>query len=114
MDNSVSFNDSNVGVILDKVQDVDGNISMNVSSLTNHGTTSVYLFSITQADLAAFATKHPTKNTLLASSDGVSVYLLTTGEIQINAGPDFEGKTHVKILNGIPWSTIYGYTIDAQ
>jgi hypothetical protein len=39
---------------------------------------------------------------------------LTTGEIQVNAGPDSEGKMHVKILDGIPWTKVYGYTVDAQ
>ena len=113
MDTSVSFNDSDVGVVLYKVQGDADNIKMDVYGLKNGGSESSYLFSISQADLAAYA-KHPAKDTLLASMGDVSVYLLTTGEIQVNAGPDSEGKMHVKILDGIPWTTVYGYTVDAQ
>jgi hypothetical protein len=114
MDQSVQFNDSDVGVVLSKVEDEAGNLQMDVYTLKNNAANGGYLFTITQDDLAPYATEHPAKNMLLASADGVSVYMLTTGEIQINAGPDFEGKTHVKILNGIPWTTVYGYTIDPQ
>ena len=114
MDQSVSFNDSDVGVVLYKVQETHSDISMDVYGLKNKGTTSTYLFTITQAQLAPYAKQHPAENTLLAEADGVSVYILTTGEIQINAGPDSEGKMHVKILDGIPWTKIYGYTIDAK
>jgi len=113
MDTSVSFNDSDVGVVLYKVQGDADNIKMDVYGLKNGGSESSYLFSISQADLAAY-TKHPAMDTLLASMGDVSVYLLTTGEIQVNAGPDSEGKMHVKILDGIPWTKVYGYTVDAQ
>ena len=113
MDTSVSFNDSDLGVVLYKVQSDADNIKMDVYGLKNGGSVSSYLFSISQADLAAYA-QHPAKDTLLASMGDVSVYVLTTGEIQVNAGPDSEGKMHVKILDGIPWTTVYGYTVDAQ
>jgi hypothetical protein len=113
MDTSVSFNDSDVGVVLYKVQGDAINIKMDVYGLKNGKSESSYLFSISQDDLAAYA-QHPAKDTLLASMGDVSVYVLTTGEIQVNAGPDSEGKMHVKILDGIPWSTVYGYTVDAQ
>ncbi len=113
MDKVVSFNDSDLGVVLYKVQDDASNLKMDVYGLKNHGTESSFLFSISQDDLAAYP-KHPADNILLAEMDNVSVYLLTTGEIQVNAGPDSEGKMHVKILDGIPWTKVYGYTVDAQ
>jgi len=113
MDTNVSFNDSDVGVVLYKVEGDGSNIKMDVYGLKKGASVSSYLFSISQDDLAALP-KPPTKNTLLAAMGDVSVYMLTTGEIQVNAGPDSEGKMHVKILDGIPWTTVYGYTVDSE
>ncbi len=116
MEDNLSFNDSNVGVVLYKTQDEAGNTQLDVYDVKNEGTNSSYLFSITQEDLAPFASENPTENTMLASNEkgDISVYILTTGEIQINAGPDWEGKMHIKILDGIPWTKIYGYTVDPE
>lgn len=114
MEQNVSFNDADLGVSLFKAEDADGNVQMNLYHTDTGSSTSSYLFSITQDDIAPYLNELPTENTLLASAEGVSVYVLTTGEIQVNAGPDAEGKTHVKIFNGIPWTHVYGYTIDAQ
>ncbi|MBA3867973.1 MAG: hypothetical protein H0X30_02355 [Anaerolineae bacterium] len=114
MDTTVSFNDSDVGVVLYKMQGDASDIKMDVYGLKNGGTMSSYLFTVSQEDLARFAKNHPAKNTLIATMDNVSVYVLTTGEIQVNAGPDSEGKMHVKILDSIPWTKVYGYTVDAQ
>ena len=114
LDVNVTFNDTDLGVSLIKSEDADGNVQMDLFHTDTGTTTTTYLFSITQDDLAKYADPLPTENTLLASAEGVSVYVLTTGEIQVNAGPDAEGKTHVKIFNGIPWTHVYGYTIDAQ
>ncbi len=111
---NVSFNDTDLGVALFKSEDANGDQQMDLYRVDSGTTNSTYLFSITQEDLAPYATEHPTVNTLLASADGVAVYVLTTGEIQVNAGPDAEGKIHVKIFNGIPWTHVYGYTIDPQ
>ncbi len=109
---NVSFNDTDLGVALFKSTDADGNPKIDFYQLETGTTTSIYMFSVTQADVAPYMTNHPAVNTLLASADGVEVYVLTTGEIQVNAGPDAEGKIHVKIFNGIPWTSVYGYTID--
>ncbi len=114
MDENVSFNDSDVGVVLYKVQGDGSDIKMDVYGLKTGESFSSYLFSISQKDIAPYMKTHPAENVLLAEMDGVSVYVLTTGEIQVNAGPDAEGKMHVKILDGIPWTTVYGYTVDAQ
>jgi hypothetical protein len=101
-----------LGVALFKSTDAEGNPKIDFYRLATGTTTSTFLFSVTQADVAPYLTDHPAVNTLIASADGVSVYVLTTGEIQVNAGPDAEGKIHVKIFNGIPWTQVYGYTID--
>jgi len=42
----------------------------------------------------------PSENTLLAQADLIRLYRLTTGELQVNVGPDFEGKEYVFIWNG--------------
>jgi hypothetical protein len=39
----------------------------------------------------------PVANTLIAADDNIRLYRLTTGEFQINAGPDAEGKEYVLI-----------------
>lgn len=109
---NVSFNDSDLGVALFKSKDADGQEQMDLYNVQDGTTNGKYMFSITQQDIAPYMTQHPEKNTLLASGEGVSVYVLTTGEIQVNAGPDAEGKYHVKIFDGIPWTHVYGYTID--
>lgn len=109
---NVAFNSVDLGVETFKSTDAEGNPSMDFYSLENGSTTSTFLFSVTQSDIAPYMTEHPAVNTLLASADGLAVYVLTTGEIQVNAGPDAEGKIHVKIFNGIPWTSVYGYTID--
>lgn len=51
----------------------------------------------------------PEENTLLVSSaDGyINIYLLTTGEYQINIGPDAEGKVTVIIFTGLPRTNVY-------
>lgn len=37
----------------------------------------------------------------------VTFYVLTTGEYQVNIGPDIEGKTHEIIFTGLPPSKVY-------
>lgn len=51
----------------------------------------------------------PARNTLIKKSkDGtIAFYRLTTGEFQINVGPDFEGKTYVFIFTQIAANTGY-------
>ena len=44
----------------------------------------------------------PSTNTKLATLGRTTLIALTTGEFQINVGPDVEGKIHEVILNGIP------------
>jgi hypothetical protein len=63
---------------------------------------------VTAAELAELPA-NPEENMLLASSgDGyTSVYLLTTGEYQVNIGPDQNGNVSVVIFTGIPATNIY-------
>jgi WD40 repeat protein len=57
----------------------------------------------------------PESNTLIASSeDGYyRFYRLSTGELQLNTGPDFEGKEFVTIFNA-GGQVVRTYTIDPQ
>jgi hypothetical protein len=107
-----SLNDTDLGVVLFNETDEDGQPVLEIYDLINDGTEGNYLFTITQDDLAPFLAELPEENTLLRSEGHVSVYLLTTGEIQLNIGPDSEGKIHVRILDGIPVTYMYGYVIE--
>lgn len=52
---------------------------------------------------------HPTEAILIDSTpDGTyAFYKLTTGEYQLNIGPDIEGKVQVVIFDGIPPTNVY-------
>ena len=65
---------------------------------------------ISAAELAALPDM-PAENLLLAGdADGpFAIFKLTTGEYQVNIGPDAEGKVQVVIFDGIPPTTVYGY-----
>lgn len=72
---------------------------------------------VTQADIAnAVPTMPPASNTLVKLTDKcltpVSFYVLTTGEYQINIGPDAQGKTHVTIFTGFPPSNLHFQNLD--
>ena len=58
----------------------------------------------------------PEENLLIAQSeDGtVALYKLTTGEYQVNAGPDADGYVYVLIWTGIPAEDVYtrGYYVE--
>jgi len=57
------------------------------------------LLSVPYAELPAAPTD---SNVLIAQNGNVSLYRLTTGEYQVNSGPDAEGKTYVVVWNGCP------------
>lgn len=67
---------------------------------------------VSSADLADYP-ERPASNTLVARSRvcPVAFYILTTGEYQVNIGPDREGKTYVTIFRGLPPSGVYGYEL---
>lgn len=59
---------------------------------------------------------NPDDHTLISTSeDGYyNLYRLTTGEIQLNVGPDFEGKTQVIIFDPASMTIVRQYTIAAD
>lgn len=57
----------------------------------------------TSRDLAELP-EAPEENTLLTSDDAIFLYQLTTGELQVNAGPAEDGKIYTLIWRGCPAS----------
>ncbi len=70
-----------------------------------------YLFTINAADFGSYLTNPPAQDMLIKQVGDVSVYVLTTGEVQVNYGPDANGKTYVIIMSGIGGGSPYGYTL---
>ncbi|MDX1992164.1 MAG: hypothetical protein SF029_07235 [bacterium] len=71
------------------------------------------IISVTQAeqdDLPEF----PEENTLIEEVGDVALYKLTSGEYQINNGPDEEGKVHVIIWRGCPAEDVRESTFTVQ
>jgi hypothetical protein len=59
----------------------------------------------------AMAGASPTENIMIAQTNQcavpVAVYRLSSGEYQMNIGPDDEGKTYVTIWSGMPITNLY-------
>ncbi len=64
-----------------------------------------FAFRITRAELETLTTP-PTENRLIKSRLDISFYHLTSGEFQINAGPDPEGKVFTIIFEGCPATNV--------
>jgi hypothetical protein len=50
---------------------------------------------------------NPAEAALIETANGVSLYRLTSGEFQVNIGPDAEGKVEVHIFNRLPTRLAY-------
>jgi hypothetical protein len=72
-----------------------------------------YLFTLEAADTANFTNNPPATNTLLKAEGNASAYMLTSGEIQIRIGPDADGTVYVTVVDGLPWTKVYGLTINS-
>lgn len=70
------------------------------------------VFTISAEQISAVET-NPEQHTLIAQSDDAyyRFYRLTTGELQLNTGPDFEGKEFVTVFNA-GGQVVKTYTID--
>lgn len=53
---------------------------------------------VRERDVASLP-EFPTTNTLVRQNEGVALYKLTSGEFQINAGPDENSKVYVIVFN---------------
>jgi hypothetical protein len=70
-----------------------------------------FLFSITAADFGDYLDNPPDMPVLIKSVGLFDVYILPTGEVQVNYGPDAEGKSYVIIMSGIGGGSPHGYTL---
>lgn len=60
-----------------------------------------------KASVLAKLPDNPEENTLIDSYYEFALYKLTSGEYQLNVGPDFEAKVHVIIWTGCPAENPY-------
>jgi hypothetical protein len=90
-------------------RDSEGNVILNIYGVDADGN-GYYLFSISPSDFG----DAPDENTELKTVGNVTLYQLTTGELQLNIGPDAEGKVQVIIFDGLPPSVIYGYSYNVN
>ena len=90
--------------------DDDGDPALHVYAIDDEGNGSLALI-ITQGDLQPYANHPPDTNTELKSTDDskITLYVLSTGEYQLNIGPDIAGNVQVIIFDGIPVTHVYGY-----
>jgi hypothetical protein len=87
------FGDSNVGILY---PGHDGAVDLYIY------VTGEYIFNFVIPDeLAVYEDNPPSTNTLLKQVENISVYILTTGQIQFNFGPDAEGKVWALVLHDL-------------
>jgi hypothetical protein len=102
------------GVQITLIEDEEGAFGFSLIGIGLDGDSGFPVVTITASDLAALP-ETVEENTLIAKGEqttywgDVSVYQLTTGEIQVNVGPDSEGKVRVTIYDAIPPTIVYGY-----
>jgi hypothetical protein len=92
-------------------QDDQGNPVLHIYCIVEKGNGSLgYVLS---RDLFSQATAKPSKNTQVGETDACRVpikfYVLTTGEYQINIGPNAEGKVDVIVFTGLPPMNVHYY-----
>lgn len=54
----------------------------------------------------------PASNLLIEQFGDIRFYRLSTGEYQVSAGPDAEGKEYAALFDGCPWSYVEAYIFD--
>ena len=59
------------------------------------------------SDFKPYLGQPPQQNTLIGKVSQSSLFVLTTGEFQINIGPDAEGKVYSIILDTLPPTRVY-------
>ncbi len=69
---------------------------------------------LVRASTLAKLPDNPETNTLIKSYYEFSLYKLTSGEYQLNVGPDFENKVHVIIWTGCPATNPYESSFIAE
>ncbi|MCB9449909.1 MAG: hypothetical protein H6672_00625 [Anaerolineaceae bacterium] len=106
-DNRLNWNQGDLLAVAYSGTDSSGAPAMHVYRV-NNDSQGVFLFSITQADLAPYQNAPPpASNTLLKTFGDVALYRLVSGEFALVIGPDAEGKNWQMIFDGIPWTTLH-------
>jgi hypothetical protein len=78
------------------------------------GDTGVYAGVFDYALFELYLDTPPTRNTKIGSVDSSTLYALSSGEFQINIGPDAEGKIAVIIFEGLPPKVVRTQLIEVR
>ena len=106
-DHRINWRHGDTDAVLYAAQDDAGNPALHVYCLNAAG--DAFLgFAVTQDDLDAYP-EQPDTNVEVARNDDcpVSFHILTTGEYQVNIGPDAEGQVREVIFTGLPPADVY-------
>lgn len=72
------------------------------------GASTGYLLGVySYSDFEKFLGKPPSENTKIKSIGKSTLYALTSGEFQINIGPDEKGELHQVVFSGVPPTNVY-------
>jgi hypothetical protein len=98
-----------------EVEDANGDPALHIYEI-NDESEGEFALAITLDDIAPYIDNPPAANTEIKSSASgkVTLYVLTTGELQINIGPDADGNVHVVIFSGLPPTNVYGYSFNVN
>lgn len=90
-----------------------GNPALHIYCVDQNSSEGVLGMIITEDNLSPYP-EFPAENTLIEQSNvcNASFYILTTGEYQLNIGPDQDGKIRVMIANDLHFTNWYGYIIE--
>ncbi len=90
--------------------DAQGNPMLHVYLVSANSIGNI-LCTLTRADAAPFVGNPPVQNVFIRYCNAqVAVYYLTSDELQINIGPDGEGKTYVLVFNPITFQVNNRYS----
>ncbi len=100
----------NIAVVYEG-QDDSGAPALHIYTV-NSASQGEILLVVTAADFGALLAAPPAEHTLVASAGAVAVYILTTGEVQINITEQATGKIYVTILNWESMAVTSSYTLE--
>ena len=106
-DDRINWQHGDTDAVVYPAQDDAGNPALHVYCLDAAGNAFLGL-NVTQDDIDAYPAQ-PDTNVEVARNDDcpVSFHILTTGEYQVNIGPDAEGQVREVIFTGLPPSDVY-------
>jgi len=107
-DDRVNWRMGDLYTVIYPAWDDVGNPALHIYDV-NERSRGVFMFALTEADLNPYLETPPEQNRLVKEGEGIAVYVLTTGEIQFNIGPDAEGKTVVVIVDGLTVTRVNHY-----